>query len=143
MPVKRLEALVDCIGYLNDFHNPESDSYQLRNPGLCRAHSFKQLNSVDDQGRRIFTSAIGGYRFLAQDLTWKCEGTTRAKGEHGRLKPTSSLVDLLKAFKLNSLDKQMQAVAFLNMALKTLGTTEEVTSETELKFFLEGDANGE
>ena len=37
----------------------------------------------------------------------------------------------------------MQAVAFLNMALKTLGTAEEVTSETELKFFLEGDANGD
>ena len=140
--IKRLEALADMIASLNDFWNPESESYQLRNPGMCRAHSFKQLNSVDEQGRRIFTSLIGGYRFLIQDLTWKCEGTTRAKGEHGRLKPTSSLVDLLKAFKLNSLDKQMQAVAFLNMALKTLGTTEEVTSETELKFFLEGDTDG-
>jgi len=128
--------------FLNDFHNPESVSYQLRNPGMVQAHSFKQLNAIDDQGHRIFSSLIGGYRFLIQDLTWKCEGTTRAKGEHGRLKPTSTLVDLLKAFKLNSLDKQMQAVAFLNQALKTLGTPDEVTPSTELKFFLEGDANG-
>lgn len=142
MPVKRIEALADCIGYLNATHNPESDAYQLRNPGLCKAHSFKQLNAVDDQGRRFFTSLIGGYRFLIQDLTWKCEGATRARGENGRLKSTSSLVDLLKSFRLNSLDKQMEAVAFLNQALKTLGTPEEVTPGTELKFFLEGESDG-
>lgn len=138
--VKRIEALADCIGNLNDISNPESVAYQLRNPGLCRAHSFKQLNSVDDQGRRIFTSLIGGYRFLIQDLTWKCEGETRAKGESGKLKPTSNLVDLLKAFRHSGIDKQMQAVGFLNLALK-LEEEEKVTPKTELKFFLEGDSN--
>ena len=142
MPVKRIEALAEMIGYLNDYHNPKSDSYRLRNPGLCRAHSFKQLNAVDDQGRRVFTSIIGGLRFLVQDLTWKCEGTTRAKGEHGRLKPESTLVDLLKAFRKNSLGDQMLGVAFLNDALETSGTSNEVTPETELKFFLEGDTDG-
>lgn len=143
MPVKRIEALAECIGYLNDYHNPKSDAYKLRNPGLCRAHSFKQLNAVDNQGRRIFTSIIGGLRFLVQDLTWKCEGTTRAKGEHGRLKPESTLVDLLKAFKKTTLGDQMLAVGFLNDALETSDTQDEVTSVTELKFFLEGDANGD
>jgi hypothetical protein len=142
MPVKKLEALADAISALNDYGNPESPSYQLRNPGLVRAHSFKQLNAVDDQGRRIFTSLIGGYRFLIQDLQWKCEGTTRAKGEHGKLKPESTLVDLLKAFRLNGLSEQIQAVTFLNAALQTLGTLDEVKPTTELKFFLEGDTDG-
>lgn len=136
--VTRIEALADCIGYLNDIHNPESDAYQLRNPLLCRAHSFKHLGSIDAKGRRIFTSFVGGYRFAVQDLTWKCSGETRAKGESGKLKPTSPLVDLLKAFRLNNLDKLMQAVTFLNLALGT----EEVTPETELNFFLQGNDNG-
>lgn len=133
--VRRIEALADCIGFLNDVHNPESVAYQLRNPGMCRAHSFKQLNSVDDQGRRRFTSIIGGYRFLNQDLTWKCEGVTRAKGENGKLKTTSTLADLLKSFRLNTLEKQMEAVGFLNSALQTT----EISISTELNFFLEGE----
>ncbi len=138
LAVKKIEALADCIMFLNDFENPESDSYRLRNPGLVRAHSFKQLGNTDDKGRRIFTSLIGGYRFLCQDLIWKCSGETRAKGESGKLKPTSPLTDLLKSFRLNSLDKVMQAVTFLNLALGT----EEVTAETELNFFLKDGDNG-
>ena len=54
--VKRIEALADCIGFLNDYGNPESVFYQLRNPGACRAYSFKQLGAVDKNGYRIFTS---------------------------------------------------------------------------------------
>ena len=133
--VKRIEALADCIGFLNEIHNPESAAYQLRNPGLCRAHSFKHLDAVDKLGRRIFSSLIGGYRFLVQDLTWKCSGETRAKGESGKLKPTSKLSDLLKSFRLSAIDKQMQAVTFLNLALGS----EDVTAETPLQFFLEGE----
>jgi hypothetical protein len=133
--VRRIEALADCIGFLNDVHNPESLAYQLRNPGLCRAYSFKQLNAVDKNGYRIFTSLIGGYRFLVQDLEWKCSGQTRAKGETGKLKPTSSLTDILKSFRMTNIEFLMQAVKYLNDALQT----EEVTATTELKFFLEGE----
>ena len=131
--VKRIEALADCIGFLNDVHNPESLAYQLRNHGLCRAYSFKQLKAVNEDGYRIFTSLIGGYRFLVQDLQWKVSGQTRAKGESGKLKQTSTLTDLLKSFKLSSIENLMQAVAFLNTALQT----EEITATTELKYFLE------
>jgi hypothetical protein len=133
--VTRIEALADCIGFLNDAHNPESHAYQTRNIGLCRAYSFKQLNQLCDcgQSHRSFTSLIGGYRFLVQDLTWKCSGQTRAKGETGKLKPTSTLTDLLKSFKMTSIEVLMQSVAFLNTALQT----DEITASTELKFFLE------
>jgi len=136
MPIKKLEALADCIAFLNSFHDPESISYQNRNPGNCRAYSFRQLNAVDDNGYRIFSSIIGGVRFLHQDLQWKCSGQTRAKGESGKLKSTSTLADLLKSFKLSDIGNLMQAVDFLNKALKT----DEVTEKTELKYFLsEGD----
>lgn len=135
MAVKKIEALADAIGFLNRVHEPESRAYQNRNPGLCKAFSFKQLGATDDQGYRIFTSIIGGMRFLHQDLIWKCSGQTRAKGEHGKLKPTSTLTDLLKAFKLSDIENLMQAVGFLNTALQT----EEITATTELQYFTEGD----
>lgn len=137
--VKRIEALADCIAFMNGAGDPKSIAYQLRNPGLCRAHSFRQLSSVDDQGRRIFTSWIGGYRFLVQDLTWKCSGQTRAKGESGKLKPTSPLSDLLRSFRLSDIANQMIAVTFLTEAL---GSDPQITADTELKFFLEGESYG-
>lgn len=133
--VKKIEALADAIAMLNDFGNPESAAYQLRNPGLCRAYSFKQLNNVDDQGRRIFSSLVGGYRYLVQDLSWKISGTSRAKGMNGKLKPTSNIVDLLKSFRLSSIENQMKCITFLNMALNT----EDISNSTELKYFQEDD----
>lgn len=134
MPIKKIEALADCIGFLNDAHNPESRAFQLRNPGMSRVYSFNKLNQSTDDGYRIFTSIIGGLRFLHQDLIWKCGGQTRAKGEHGKLKPTSTLADLLRSFKLADLSNLIQAVAFLNTALQT----DEITEKTELQYFLEG-----
>ena len=134
--VKRIEALADAIGVLNKIHDPESRAYQNRNPGLCKVYSFNKLNMMDEQGYRIFTSMIGGLRFLHQDLIWKCSGQTRAKGDSGKLKPTSTLTELLKSFKLSDIGNVIQAVAFINDALKT----SEVTENTELKYFLtEGD----
>lgn len=136
MPPKRIEALADAISFLNNTHDPSSDAYQLRNGGLFRAYSFKHLNATDGQGRRIFSSFIGGYRFLVQDLTWKCSGETRAKGYSGKLKPTSSLSDLLKSFKLDKLGDQeghiFELIDFLQRALKD----ESITSQTELGYFL-------
>lgn len=133
--IKRIEALADAIAFLNNAHDPKSDAYQLRNPGLARAYSYRHLGEVDNKGRRIFTSLIGGYRFLIQDLTWKCSGQTRAKGFSGKLSNLSTLNDLLKSFNLGNLeDGHIFAVLdFLNSALP--GTA--INSETNLQFFLE------
>lgn len=132
MAVYKIEALADAIAFLNKAHDPKSDSYQLRNPGMFRVYSFKHLASSDNLGRRIFTSWVGGYRFLIQDLTWKCEGSTRAKGNNGKLKATSNLSDLLVAFKLNTEENLFTLVDFLVTALKD----ESISSETEISFFL-------
>ena len=130
---KRIEALADAIGRLNKIHEPSSDAYQLRNPGLFRAYTYKHLAETDEKGRRIFTSLIGGYRFLVQDLTWKCSGETRAKGEAGKLKPTSTLQDLLRAFRLTGAGDIFELVDFLQQALKD----SEISAGTTLSYFLE------
>lgn len=132
MAIKRIEALADGIAYLNKAHEPNSDAFQLRNPGLVRAYSYRHLGEVDNKGRRIFTSLIGGYRFLIQDLTWKCEGNTRAKGHNGRLSPVSDLTDLLKSFNID--EEQVFALAeFLTVALKD----DTLNGRTKLSYFLE------
>lgn len=134
--VKRIEALADCIGKLNKVHDPESDAYQLRNPGLFRAYTFKHIGQTDAQGRRKFTSMIGGYRFLVQDLEWKCSGQTRAKGSAGKLKPTSSLVELLRALKVSRDEQVFEGVDFLQNALHDIT----INAETPLNYFL-GDSD--
>lgn len=138
MAIKRIEALADAIAYLNKAYDPISDAYQLRNPGLARVFSFKDLAMSDNKGRRIFTSWIGGYRFLVQDLTWKCSGETRAKGSNGKLKPTSSLLDLLISFQLGREENLFELVDFLNKALGE----DTVTASTEIEFFLKDNDNG-
>lgn len=135
--VKRIEALADCIGKLNKIQDPESDAYQLRNPGLFRAYTFKHIGQTDTLGRRIFTSLIGGYRFLVQDLEWKCSGQTRAKGEAGKLKPTSKLSELLRALRLSREEQIFEAVDFLQNALHEFS----INSDTPLSYFL-GDSDG-
>lgn len=135
MAIKRIEALADAIAYLNKAHEPSSYAFQLRNPGLVRAYSYRHLGEVDNKGRRIFSSLIGGYRFLVQDLTWKCSGQTRAKGFSGKLSNLSNLNDLLKSFNLGNLEDGhiFEILDFLNQALP--GTA--INSETNLQFFLE------
>lgn len=132
MAIKRIEALADAIAFLNNAHDPKSDAFQLRNPGMFRVYSFKHLNSSDNQGRRIFTSLIGGYRFLIQDLEWKCSGETRAKGHNGKLNPTSNLSDLMLAFKLNTEENMFALIDFLSQAL----CDESINSQTEIGYFL-------
>jgi len=135
MAIKRIEALADGIAYLNKMHDPASDAYQLRNPALARAYSFRHLGEVDNKGRRIFTSLIGGYRFLIQDLEWKCSGQTRAKGYNGKLSAISNLNDLLKSYNLDSIEEGniFILLEFLNKALPEAS----VDAQTRLSFFIE------
>lgn len=129
--LKRIEALADGIAFLNKMHDPASDAYQLRNPALAKAYSYRHLGEVDNKGRRLFSSLIGGYRFLVQDLTWKCSGQTRAKGYNGKLHPMSDLTDLLKSF--NHPEEDVFALAeFLTIALKD----DTINGRTTLSYFL-------
>lgn len=91
--MSRLEALLDSIAVLNDFSNPESEAYKLRNPLMLKVYSLFQLKPQNEEGYRVFTSFIGGYRAGLADLTVKCEGASRAK-----VKRDSPLRELLAAY---------------------------------------------
>ena len=137
MAVTKIEALAMGIAELNSAFNPSSDAFQLNNWSLSRAYSFKHLGNTDDRGRRKFTSVIGGFRFLVQDLTWKISGDTRAKGSNGKLKPTSTLGDLLHSFKIDNKASEEEnlfaLLDFLGRALKT----DAISASTPLSFFSE------
>ena len=136
MAIKKIEALAMGLAVLNGAFNPDSDAFQLNNWSLSRAYSFKHLGSTDDRGRRIFTSVIGGFRFLVQDLTWKCSGDTRAKGSSGKLKSSSNLSDLLHSFKINNGSSEEEnlfvLLDFLGRALKD----DTISASTPLSFFI-------
>jgi len=128
----RLEVLACAIGKLNGaFDNPKSDAFKLKNPSLAKAYTYKHLAETDSQGRRIFTSFIGGFRFLCQDLSWKVAGESRAKGEAGKLKPTSTIADLLKAYKLTKAEHIFELVNFLQDAFDDAT----ISAETSLSYF--------
>lgn len=139
MSNRRIEMLALGIATLNDAFNPSSDAFQLFNWGLSRAYSFKHLSNTDDKGRRIFSSVIGGFRFLVQDLEWKCNGDTRAKGNNGKLKSTSNLSDLLLSYKIDNKatpeENVFQLVDFLTRALND----DSISTTTELRFFTSED----
>jgi len=136
MAITRIEALAMAIGFLNDAFNPDSDAFQLNNWSLSRAHSFKHLGNTDDRGRRKFSSVIGGFRFLVQDLIWKTGGDTRAKGNSGKLKPTSNLSDLLVAYKIdNKATQEENLFSLLDFLVRAL-KDDNINASTPLSYFI-------
>jgi hypothetical protein len=120
----RLEALADALTRQSNWSEPDSRSYQTRNPGLLRAHSPKHLS--DDKGVRLFDNFGDGYQALLYDLTVKCSGHSRTK-----LKPHSILHDLVIVYGHNKKAVE-QVVRFLRRALRD----ETISHETPLAYFL-------
>lgn len=131
MSNRRLEMLALGIATLNDAFNPDSKAFQLFNCGNLRAYSFKHLHNTDDSGVRIFSSVIGGFRCLVQDLEWKIGGESRAKGSDGKLKPCSTLNDLLISYKLATDGNMFTIIDFLRRATKN----DNIDRDTPLSFF--------
>ena len=86
--VLRVHALVDAFARLNNYHDPKSEAYRLRNPLLLRAFSPKHQR--DEEGRRVFTSFTSGYDNALLDVRIKCSGKS-----HSKLTPSSTLTDLV------------------------------------------------
>ena len=62
MKINRIEVLVDALSVLNGVNKPDSEAYQLRNPLLLRSFARPGKHDVDEQGRRVFDSYLGGYK---------------------------------------------------------------------------------
>jgi hypothetical protein len=124
--IKRIEALADALAVMNRAWDPESEAYKTRNPGLLKwHHTFR--HPVNENFVRIFTSFIGGYRALIEDLRIKASGENRSK-----LKPDSPLLHLVRVYGQPDTAADY-LVKFLRRALRD----EEISPETKLQFFLE------
>jgi hypothetical protein len=68
--MKRIESLADALALLNDYHDPESEAYRLRNPGMLRS---KAILGIADETIRTFTCHQAGYKALTDSLRKQCE----------------------------------------------------------------------
>jgi hypothetical protein len=121
MNIKRLEALADAIAELNQYHDPESEAYRLRNPGLLRAKTLASLANSTDSCIRIFESHQSGYKSLLNRIEKRC------KYESDR-----SVASLIATFGFAD-DKVGRAVGFVN---RSLGNSS-VRPGTKISFFVE------
>lgn len=122
---RSLEALADALTTISGFRDPESPSYQNRNPlGLL---AFKDTQPCDAHGQRIFKSFMDGYQAGLFDLLIKCTGRSSSK-----LKATSTLTDLVLTY-----HQPETAAKYVARFLRRALSDERITEKTELAYFVE------
>ena len=127
--INRVEAIVDAISKLNGCsNNPESDSYQLRNPLMVRSFARPGKHEVNNDGVRAFSSLLAGYKAGVFDMTLKLSGKSRAG-----LKPEDTLENLLGCYGIHGKAATDNIVSWLRRSLKD----DSISARTELSFFLE------
>lgn len=117
--MRHIEAIADALAELNEYHDPESEAYKLRNPGMLRA---KAILGTQDETVRTFTCHQAGYKALTDALEKQCE---RYKDK--------TLQDGLAHHGHGNDFAVRQAVRFMQRALedKSIGAT------TKLLYFVE------
>lgn len=128
MKIKRIEAIVDALAALNNFHKPDSVAYQLRNPLLLKSFAKPGKHQVDEQGRRVFDSFLGGYKSAAFDVELKISGESNTG-----LKPTDRLKNLLAVYGIKTDQEILNVVYFLRKAL----SDKDIDQYTPLSYFSE------
>jgi hypothetical protein len=127
--VNKEEALLDAIANLNDAYKPESRAYILKNPIMLRSFAAPGKHAVTEEGYRIFTSHLSGYKSASYDLHLKLEGQSNCG-----LKPTDKLKNLLAVYGIQDEQAQMAVVFFLRKALdKNIDLTTPLSYFTENK----------
>jgi hypothetical protein len=125
---KKIEALLDGISHLKGASNPDSITYQIKNPLHIRSFGLPGRHEIDEEGRRVFSSWLAGYRACLYDLKVKLTGESRSK-----LKTTDPLSYLLNVYDIKEKLGQQQVVRFVRRALKD----ESVQLDTPLNYFVQ------
>lgn len=125
--VSKIEAIVDAIGRLNGIHNPESQAYDLRNPMLLVSFARPGRHDVNDDGLRVFSSLLAGYKAGTYDVLLKIKGLSRAG-----LKPADTLDNLLGCYKIHEKMAKDNVLSFIKRALRDSS----LTLKTPLSYFL-------
>ncbi len=127
--INKIEALVDAIGRANGSGDPESQCYRLRNPLLIRSFARPGKHETDEQGRRVFSSFLSGYKAGLFDIELKITGKSRAG-----LTPESTLTNLLAVYGIKEPGGISTVVSFLRRALKD----SDIKPTTPLSYFIQG-----
>lgn len=120
--MQKLEAVADAIASMNEYNQPASKSYRLRNPGLLKAKTLEHLASATDECLRVFSCHQAGYKALTDLLGKACSRNRR-----------STLQSLLSEYGHGDQFSVSAAVDFINRSLDT----REVSGATQLDFFTE------
>jgi hypothetical protein len=126
--VKRLEALCDSICDLFGGMYPGSDAYNLRNPLLVKSWARAGKHEIDEQGRRVFSSFLNGYKAGLYDLELKVKGLSRAN-----VTAESPLIELLLCYQIENSTSVKKIVNFLQRALNDTS----ISPMTPVSFFTE------
>src|SRR5215831_3718487 len=128
--INKIEAIVDSIASLHEYHKPDSEAYQLRNPLLLRSFAAPGKHDIDDTGRRKFNSFIGGYKASYYDVELKIKGESSTG-----LKPSDRLKNLLAVYGIKQESDQLSVVYHLRKALanKDLDLTTPLSYSLEKK----------
>jgi len=124
--MNKLESLLDAIANLKGWSNPDSVTYEIRNPLHIKSFARPGKHEVDGEGRRIFTSWLAGYKACLFDLDIKIKGESRAGIREG-----DKLSNLLKVYGISERLGQQQVVKYLKRALRD----DSLTTETPLSYF--------
>ena len=110
--MKRLEAICDAVAACNHYWEPESESYEIRNPGML----------PDDAGKRVFSCHRAGYAALLDRVQKYCVAH-----------PDADVLALLSHFGIRMKKQQEEAVDFMARC----ASSNALTLSTSLHWFVE------
>ena len=123
---RKIEALLDAIGQLRGWSNPDSPVYQSKNPLGVKSFALLGRHEVDDEGRRIFSSQLAGIKAGLFDLELKIRGESRAN-----VKVTDHLSNLLRVYEITEILGQQKVLKWFRRAI----SDSTVTLDTPLLYF--------
>jgi len=127
MSVNKLEALVFAVGSVKGMFSPDSLAFQLNNPMMVQSFSRPGRNEITEDGVRVFSSFLAGFRANLFDADLKARGASRAG-----IKKDDLLENLLRVYGITELGGQQTVLKFLKRALKT----QDIKLTTPLTWFL-------
>lgn len=115
--MRRLEALCDAIAYANHYYEPESEAYEIRNPGMLDGDA---KNPRTPAGKRIYSCHRAGYASLLDVAQKRCETT-----------PDLDLMAFLEQLNIRMKNQQEQTLDFMARCANST-----LTLKTPLQWFL-------
>jgi hypothetical protein len=122
----RYEALALAIAKMNNWDDPDSRAFKLRNPGMLT--TFRPEKKFEaETGDRIFSSMMGGFKALTADIHAKCSG------KNPKLTAEAPLKNLLTLYKFKVDGDVQRIVRYLRKAL----LDESITGSTPISWFVQ------